>query len=445
MWRKNVIGMVMLLVSLAACTQAIQTPPVDRKTPLPGWYDPQVLTPTPVQGDNLPPDSSFFPPAVLAARQFLAASLGFEETAISVIRVEAADWPDGCLGLGIEDEACSEEIVPGYLVGLQAGDQFFEFRTDLEGGRIRPVTTVQEAAVAAVRRDLAERLSLAMPAEAVLVEALATAWQDYCLGLPQAGEECQQEVVNGFRVVFAVQGLQYIYHTNGDGSQLRQAGVRSGDDGQSYLILISGSQGEDCRIVQVGLSGLASGACGGVLEAQPFSDLQRPLELAEWIRLFASFQMETPYGWLTFQGRGSIPPAVEEGRALAAWAQMELEETRSEGNREAYRLLLWQRSGGIAGFCDTLEIYESGWAYTADCKSTPPALRGSLRLSQEQLKMLYNWADQFAPFQARRSNGVTDGFEYSLNWYGRGDGQASSSQQEDVLNIAAQIFSQIQP
>lgn len=445
MWRKNLIWMIVILGLLTGCTQAIQTPPVDRKTPLPGWYDPRLLTPTPVQENNLPPDSSFFPPAVLAARQFLAASLGLEETAISVIRVEAADWPDGCLGLGVEDETCSEEIVPGYLVGLQAGDQFFEFRTDLEGGRIRPVPAVQEAAVAAARRDLTERLSLAMPAEAVLIEALAAEWQDTCLGLPQPGEECQPEVINGFRVVFAVQGLQYIYHTNGDGSQLRQAGVKSGDDGQSYLILISGSQSEDCRIVQVGLGGLSDGACGGVLEGRSFVNLQRPLELAEWIRQFASFQMETPYGWLSFQGRGTGQPTPVEGRAMAAWAGLAVAEARGGQPADQYRLLLWQRSGGIAGFCDTLEIYESGWAYAADCKSTPPASRGSLRLSADQLKMLYNWADQFTPFEARRSDGVTDGFEYSLNWYGRGDDQASSSQQEDVLNIAAEIFTQIQP
>lgn len=445
MGRKNLIWMVMLLVLLAACTQAIQTPPVDRKTPLPGWYDPALLTPTAVQENNLPPDSSFFPPAVLAARQFLAVALGVEENAINVVRVEAADWPDGCLGLGGEDEACTEEIVPGYLVGLQAGDQFFEFRTDLEGGRIRPAPAVQEAAVAAVRRHLADLLSPGAPAQAVLVEAMPVEWPDTCLGLPQAVEECQPEVVDGFRIVFSVQGLQYIYHTNRDGSQLRQAGVESTDEGQSYLIVISGSQGGDCRILQIGLGGLASGACGSVLEAQPFPNLQRPLELAEWIRWLPSFQMETPYGWLTFQGRGSAQPAVEEGHALAAWAQMALEEARPEGSREAYRLLLWQRSGGIAGFCDTLEIYENGWAYAADCKSAPPALRGSLRLSADQLKMLYNWADQFVPFEARRSDGVTDGFEYLLNWTGRGDGAVSSSQQEDVLNFAAEIFSQIQP
>ncbi len=444
MCRKNLVWLVILAALLSACAQAIQTPPVDRKTPLPGWYDPLLLTPTPMQENNLPPDSSFFPPAVLAARQFLAAALGLEETTVSVVRVEAADWPDGCLGLGNEEEACTEEIVPGYLVGLQAGDQYFEVRTDLEGGRIRPVAAVQEAAVAAARRQLVELLSPETVAEVVLVEALPLEWQDTCLSLPKSGEECQPEVVSGFRVVFAVQGLQYIYHTNGDGSQVRQAGVRSADEGQSYLILIAGSQGEDCRLVQIGLSGLASGACGSVLQAQPFRHLQRPLELAEWVRNLASFQAETPFGWLIFQGRGTMQPTLEEGRALAAWAQMALAEAYGE-EVAAYRLLFWQRTGGIAGLCNTLEIYESGWAYAADCKSAPPFSRGSVRLAADPLKLLYNWADQFGPFEASRSDGVTDGFEYSLNWYGRGDDPITSAQQEDVLNFAADIFGQIQP
>ncbi len=445
MLRKNLVWMLVLAALLTACAQAIQTPPLDRKTPLPGRYDPALLTPTPVRESNLPPDSSFFPPAVLAARQVLAAALGLEETAVSVIRVEAADWPDGCLGLGDEDEACTEEIVAGYLVGLQAGDQFFEFRTDLEGNRIRPVMDGQEAAVAAARKQLADLLSLGTPAEAVLVEALPVEWPNTCLGLQQAGEECQAEAVSGFRVVFSVQGLQYIYHTNRDGAQIRQAGVQSADEGQSYLILISGSQGEDCRILQIGLGGLASGACGSVLEAQPFLNLQRPLELAEWIRALASFQMETPSGWLTFQGRGTAQPAVEEGRALAAWAQMALAEARGGDGINPYRLLLWQRTGGIAGVCDTVEIYESGWVYAGDCKSVPPAARGSLRLSAERLKLLYNWADQFGPFEASRSDGVTDGFEYRLNWFGGGDGRVTSSQQEEMLNFSAEIFGQMQP
>ncbi|GIV62910.1 MAG: hypothetical protein KatS3mg045_0249 [Bellilinea sp.] len=445
MGRKSLVWMILAVMLLSACAQAIQTPPVDRKTPLPGWYDPARLTPTPPQENNLPPDSSIFPPAVLAARQVLAAALGLEETAVSVIRVEAADWPDGCLGLGNEGEACTEEIVPGYLVGLQAGDQFFEFRTDLEGGRIRPVPAVQEAAVAAARRQLADFLSLATPAEAVLVEASPVEWPNTCLGLAQAGEECPAEVVSGFRIVFSVQGLQYIYHTNGDGSQVRSAGVQSADEGQSYLILISGSQGEDCRILQIGLAGLASGACGNVLDAQPFPNLQRPLELAEWIRSLASFQLETPGGWLTFQGRGTAQPTAEEGRALAAWAQMALAEAGDRNNLDTFRLLVWQRTGGIAGLCDTLEVYESGWAYARDCKNTPPVLRGSLRLSADSLKSLYNWADQTAPFEARRSDGVTDGFEYILTFFGRGDDQVTSSQQEELLNFAAEIFGQIRP
>ena len=168
MSRKNLVWLILLVVLLSACSQAIQTPPPDRKTPLPGRYDPALLTPTPVEENNLPPDSSFFPPAILKARQALAAALGVEENAVSVTRLEAADWPDGCLGLGSEEETCTQEIVPGYLVGLQAGDQIFEFRTDLEGSRIRPVPAVQETAVAAARRKLAELLSLTAPAEAVL-------------------------------------------------------------------------------------------------------------------------------------------------------------------------------------------------------------------------------------------------------------------------------------
>ncbi|AXH97228.1 hypothetical protein [Ornithinimicrobium avium] len=52
---------------------------------------------------------------------------------VRVLGVEAAQWPDGCLGLPEDGEACAEAVTPGYLIRLHDG---FTWRAD-EHGNVR--------------------------------------------------------------------------------------------------------------------------------------------------------------------------------------------------------------------------------------------------------------------------------------------------------------------
>lgn len=67
----------------------------------------------------------------------VAQQLGIEAEALVVTAVEVVDWPDGCLGLGQPDEACTEAIVPGLRIRLTLDDQIYEVRTDLAGEQYR--------------------------------------------------------------------------------------------------------------------------------------------------------------------------------------------------------------------------------------------------------------------------------------------------------------------
>ncbi len=49
---------------------------------------------------------------------------------IVVEYLEAKDWPDSCLGLPGEDDACADVVTPGFLIILGDG---FSYRTDTEG------------------------------------------------------------------------------------------------------------------------------------------------------------------------------------------------------------------------------------------------------------------------------------------------------------------------
>ncbi len=444
MMRFKLLWVLVLGLLLAGCAEAVQTPPLDRKTPLPGEYDPLVLTPQPTSEESLPGSPAAFPPGVVAAQQILADTLGLPLEAVTVVRVEPSDWPDGCLGLGGAEEACSEAIVPGYAVTLQAVDQLYEYRTDQIGAIIRTQVAAMQSAAMAARQALAGKLGLSSPAEALVVEAQQVEWSSTCLGLPPSQGECSDEVTPGYRIVLAAKGLHYTYHANADGSRLLEAGVGEQDGGTSYVLLISAPETEGCTMVQVGLSGASGGECGGVLQAHSFSGPQRALELSLLINAYASFQLETPLGWITFQGRGGQQPVDEEARALSAWALAALSDARGEKTPEAGLLLTWQRSGGIAGLCETVKVYESGWAYAFDCQLENGSPLDSLRLTADQLVVLYNWADRFGAVTASRSENVADGFQFDLALAGRGDGSPSPAEEEAMFVYGSELFSGIQ-
>ncbi len=84
-----------------------------------------------------PPVDEPYPPAVLAAIGAASAASGLSPEAVQVIDYEQVDWPDGCLGLPVPDEMCTEAIVPGWVVRLNAGGEQFVFRTDEAGVQLR--------------------------------------------------------------------------------------------------------------------------------------------------------------------------------------------------------------------------------------------------------------------------------------------------------------------
>ena len=77
------------------------------------------------------------PQAVLEAIDQLSESLGVSVESIEVIEFEQVDWPDACLGLPQQGEACAQVITPGFRVVLEVNGQQYVFRTDQEGDVVR--------------------------------------------------------------------------------------------------------------------------------------------------------------------------------------------------------------------------------------------------------------------------------------------------------------------
>jgi hypothetical protein len=161
--------------------------------------------------------------AVNMAREFLANRLGIPVEDVHVVEYEQVDWPDGCLGLGGPAELCLMAITPGYAVTLEALGEQYAFRTNLEGTAIREDFFVaSEAAVDMARRALAERLGIPFDQISV-VSQVPVDWPDACLGLPAEDELCAMVIVPGYEITLQVEDQLYVFRTNEDGSQLREA------------------------------------------------------------------------------------------------------------------------------------------------------------------------------------------------------------------------------
>jgi len=94
---------------------------------------PEGPTPTPEVFNPLPPEERAF----AAARAAVAAELGIDELSVTRKEIAPQDWTDSCLGLGGPAESCAQVITPGYRLVLQAGDQLFEARTNLDASVVR--------------------------------------------------------------------------------------------------------------------------------------------------------------------------------------------------------------------------------------------------------------------------------------------------------------------
>ncbi len=117
---------ILLALLLAACAPATTPTP----TPAP------MATLTPPTATPITPSPSPIPPsAVENIRQWLAQQLGLSLDGVIPQSIEAADWPDACLGVEFAQRACAEVITPGYKIILQAEGALYEVHTNQDGSR----------------------------------------------------------------------------------------------------------------------------------------------------------------------------------------------------------------------------------------------------------------------------------------------------------------------
>ncbi|HEY9152646.1 MAG TPA: hypothetical protein VIN60_07155 [Anaerolineales bacterium] len=257
--------------------------------------------------------------------------------------------------------------------------------------------------------------TLNLPADQIkLVSAVAVIWPNGCMGVQRMGVMCTDQQVSGFVVVLEAKGKQYEFHTNRDGSEILPAGG----------IQPSGSAQDAVKNHLASALGIN----------------------AEQIKVVSDAEVEWPDSCLGVAQAGAMcAMVVMPGHLIILQANdMEYEfHTNNDGSQiqPATLALTWKRSGGIAGFCDSLTVYLSGEASGNNCKAN---IRTGNLLPAE-LTQLDAWITQFDQSHLDASDpvGVSDRMTRQLVLFGRGANQPSGADQQALFNWAQNLYQRI--
>jgi hypothetical protein len=291
--------------------------------------------------------------------------------------------------------------------------------------------------------QLAARLNL--PAGQITVVSIESQeWPDSCLGYPQPGEMCAMIVTPGYLVVLTADGKTFDVHTNLDGSEVRlppetqptPTGTGSSDLILTWLFM----KDKECLMANFTAEGVMGAPCvSSYLKLAPYVGEERVQELNTLVQTYQSFQASTPVGDVTFVGKGQAVATPEEQRSLAEWASLVYQESQAGRSSAAQGLAFsWHREGGIAGFCDDLGVYMTGFAIANSCKG---GAIPTYRLTADELKTLYGIVDRVQRFEYEQTDpAAADGMTQHLVFEGLGSQVASGSDQQAVLELAGEVF-----
>lgn len=102
----------------------------------------------------------------------------------------------------------------------------------------------------------------------------------------------------------------------------------------------------------------------------------------------------------------------------------------------------WQRSGGIAGYCDDLAIQFNGVVTLGTCQRPE---KFSAQLSPENLALVQGWVQKFQSFHDTESDRATaDGMTIKLDFVGLGVAQAGEADRQVLSRLASALVANSQ-
>jgi hypothetical protein len=109
--------------------------------------------------------------------------------------------------------------------------------------------------------------------------------------------------------------------------------------------------------------------------------------------------------------------------------------------------LTWSRSGGIAGFCDSLTIYLSGEVQGSNCKKNDVVEKSiSELLSPTEIATMNEWISKYGEVSIDASDpkGVADAMSVKLSMYGTGtQKQMVQASQQLLLTFVQDLYQEV--
>ena len=287
----------------------------------------------PVEDSNMGPKPTRTPvpvkltPAQSAAFAALSDITGLPADKMTLVSTEAVTWPDGCLGVQRMGMMCTQALVEGFKIVLEAEGKEYEFHTDQDGSAVVLATgdksgLLEDALIA----QLAENLGLDR-SDISVASSADVDFGDACLGVSMPEIMCAQVITPGKIIVLEANGVQYEYHASGDGSRTQPATL-------ALTWKRDGGIAGFCDNMTVFLSGeVYTTTCKSDGRMGTFATLLSKEERDQfiaWVKEFGQAELDAsdPEGvadrmvvTLSFNGNGSgnLVPADEE--ALFQWAQ----------------------------------------------------------------------------------------------------------------------------
>ncbi|MEN6410481.1 MAG: hypothetical protein ABFD44_12305, partial [Anaerolineaceae bacterium] len=251
-------------------------------------------------------------------------------------------------------------------------------------------------------------------------------------GVHQPDLMCAQVITPGYRIQLEANGQTYEVHTNEDGSNAALVETAA----EPPALLTWKLEGESCQGASFSLTGLQPG-CNPTQPETLYVNSARAEQIQNFSLIYLPFSADTPAGTVTFNGSGTRQPSTLEQRRMAEWAGMVKDETAvGKSDPETGLVLRWRRDGGIAGFCDAVNVYRDGSVTVTLCENQTVAMQ----LGTKVLEKFYGWLDGWKHFEGEQKDAATaDGMTESWTFNGKGAQPASTGDQQQVRDFASQL------
>lgn len=145
---------------------------------------------------------------------------------------------------------------------------------------------------------------------------------DGCLGVARPNEPCTKDLIPGYKMTFAVNGQEYVLHSDKGGYRYRVAAAP--ETNVDDFLLAWGGTVDNGETMEALIS--AEGVAFGLSGEQPrisghFVTPARQTVLEEWVSRYAPFDAETDFGSIRLVGSGTAVATPEEQQRIGRWAQ----------------------------------------------------------------------------------------------------------------------------